>query len=94
MHSEAGKMRYFRFIPELSLGHVIQGVMVIIPAVLFWVRLDAKVVEHDVAILKLGLKAEKLDETTNLLARNQAVLTALFEAHRAAQAQRETQNHP
>lgn len=56
-------------------------VTVIIPAVFFWVRLDAKVNMQGEIIDRLIIKEEKLQETTHLLAQNQAVLTALFQAH-------------
>ncbi len=76
-----GKGLLITFSNELSLGHVVQALFVVVPAIVFWVRLEGRVSSQGESVMKLVLQYEKLDETMNLLARNQAVLTALFEQH-------------
>ncbi len=70
-----------RFSNELSIGHLVQAFLVLVPAIVFWVRLEARVSSQGETLVRVALQYEKLDETMNLLARNQAVLTALFEEH-------------
>jgi hypothetical protein len=76
-----------RWNPEVSFGHVLQAVLIVIPAVAFFAKIDAKVEANNSTLSTVVMKVDKLDETTNLLARNQAVLTALFEEHKTQQAQ-------
>jgi hypothetical protein len=77
-------VRRLIFNPEISLGHILQAIIIIVPSIVFFVRLEARVQVTETAINRLAFKSEQAEATTALLAQNQAVLAALFEVHRVA----------
>lgn len=77
-------VKRIRFIPEFSLGNILQIVLVFIPAVIYLAKLDARVASNEKTVQKLIIQDEKKTESISLLRENQAVLSALMDMHTGA----------
>lgn len=74
-------MSKLKYIPEISLGHIIQIVLVAIPAIAFWIRLEARVSLLENQGIEFKEVVKDFSKTMILSSQNQAILSALFDRH-------------
>lgn len=82
-------MSRFKFIPEITLGHIIQLVLVGIPAVAFWVKLESRVSAMESSQQELKSVIREFNVSMTTVSQNQAVISALFDRHTRDQERQE-----